>query len=150
MRSEGIIEPSVSPWSSNRVLVKKKDGSLGFCVDFRQLNDITIKDSHPLPRIDDTFDALSGSKYYSTLDLKSGYWQVGLSEEDKQKTAFSFPGGGLWQFTVMAFGLCNAPATFERLMERILHGLSYEICLVYLDDIIVHSKRFDKQIKNLR
>lgn len=150
MKEEGIIEASISPWSSNIVLVKKKDGSLRFCVDFRQLNDITIKDSHPLPRIDDTLDALSGSKYFSTLDLKSGYWQVGLAENDKQKTAFSFPGGGLWQFTVMAFGLCNAPATFERLMERVLHGLSYDICLVYLDDIIVHSKTFDEQIENLK
>lgn len=150
MKEEGIIEASVSPWSSNIVLVKKKDGSLRFCVDFRQLNDITIKDSHPLPRIDDTLDAISGSKYLSTLDLKSGYWQVGLAENDKQKTTFSFPGGGLWQFTVMAFGLCNAQATFERFMERFLHGLSYDICLVYLDNIIVHSKTFDEQIENLK
>jgi hypothetical protein len=120
MKAECIIGPSMSPWSSNIVLVKKKDNSLRFCIDFRQLNDCTIKDSHPLPRIDDTLDALSGSKYYSTLDLKSGYWQVGLVAEDKLKTAFSYPGEGLWQFTVMIFGLCNAPATFERLIERVL------------------------------
>lgn len=90
MKSEGIIEPYTSPWSSNIVLVRKKDGSLRFCIDFRQLNNITIKDYHPLPRIDDTLDALSGSKYYSTLDLKLGYWQVSLAEADKQKTAFSY------------------------------------------------------------
>lgn len=150
MAAQGVIEPSTSPWSSNIVLVKKKDNSLRFCVDFRQLNDVTQKDSHPLPRIDDTLDALSGAKFYSTLDLKSGYWQVGISEADRPKTAFSFPGGGLWQFTVMAFGLCNAPATFERLMEKVLHGLSWKVCLVYLDDIIVFSKDFQGQLENLR
>ena len=111
---------------------------------------MTIKDSHPLPRIDQTLESLAGSMYYSTLDLKSGYWQVGLSEVDRPKTAFSYPGGGLWQFTVMAFGLCNAPATFERLMEKVLRGLSYNICLVYLDDIIVHSKTFSDHLHNLQ
>ena len=150
MAAQGVIEPSTSPWSSNIVLVKKKDNSLRFCVDFRQLNDVTQKDSHSLPRIDDTLDALSGAKFYSTLDLKSGYWQVGISEVDRPKTAFSFPGGGLWQFTVMAFGLCNAPATFERLMEKVFHGLSWKVCLVYLDDIIVFSKDFQGQLENLR
>ncbi|KAK3108631.1 hypothetical protein FSP39_012081 [Pinctada imbricata] len=150
MKSLGIIEPSTSPWSSNVVLVKKKDNSLRFCIDYRQLNEVTIKDSHPLPRIDDALDSLSGSKYFSTLDLKSGYWQVGLKEEDKEKTAFSFPGGGLWQFTVMAFGLCNAPATFERLMERVLSGLSFDVCLVYLDDIIVKSTTFQGHLTNLQ
>ena len=118
MADQGIIEPSTSSWSSNIVLVKKKDNSLRFCVDFRQVNDVTKKYSHPLPRIDDTLDALSGAKLFSTLDLKSGYWQVGLTPEDRPKAAFSFPGGGLWQFTVIAFGLCNAPAAFERLMEK--------------------------------
>ena len=109
-----------------------------------------MKDSHPLPRIDQTLESLAGSLYYSTLDLKSCYWQVGLSEVDRPKTAFSYPGGGLWQFTVMAFGLCNAPATFERLMEKVLRGLSYNICLVYLDDIIVHSKTFSDHLHNLQ
>lgn len=99
---------------------------------------MTKKDSHPLPRIDDTLDALSGAKLFSTLDLNSGYWQVGITPEDRPKTAFSFPGGGLWQFSVMAFGLCNASATSEQLMEKDLNSLSWKMCLVYLDDIIEH------------
>ena len=101
------------------------------------------------PRVDVTLDALNGAKWFSTLDLKSGYWQIELDSADKEKTAFSF-GQGLWQFTVMPFGLCNAPATFERLMEAVLKGLSWDICLVYLDDIIVHTRSFDQHLMNLK
>ncbi len=105
------------------MLVRKKDGSMCFCVDYCKLNSITKKDSYPLPRIDDTLEALEGASWLSTLDLKSGYWQVQLSKEAKEKTAFSLPGMGHWPFKVMPFGLCNAPATFERLMEYVLAGL---------------------------
>lgn len=149
MAERGLIEHSTSPWSSPIIMVSKPDGTIRFCCDFRKLNDCTIKDSQPLPRIDDTLDALSGSAWFSTLDLKSGFWQVGVAKKDRPKTAFSIQGSGLWQFTVMPFGLCNAPATFERLMERVLSGLTWKTCLVYLDDIITFSKTFEEHIDRL-
>ena len=101
-----------------------------------------------MPRIDDILDTLAGSRIFSTLDLKSGYWQVDMTQKEWEKTAFTI-GTGLWQFTVMPFGLCNAPATFERLMENILRGLSWKTCLVYLDDIIIVEKSFEDHLKNL-
>lgn len=154
MQRQGVIEPSQSPWSSPVVLVRKKDGSMRFCVDYRLLNDVTRKDSYPLPRIDDTLDTLAGAKIFSTLDLKSGYWQVGIHPHDREKTAFCVGNGGssgnsLWQFVVMPFGLCNAPATFERLMEFVLRGLNWKTCLVYLDDIIVLGRTFDEHLQHL-
>lgn len=149
MKKEDIIEESSSPWSSPVVLIPKKDGTKRFCVDYRMLNSVTKKDSYPLPRIDDTLDVLSGSAWFSTLDLKSGYWQVGLAKEAKEKTAFS-TGSGLWQFKVLPFGLCNAPATFERLMERVLKGILFKTCLVYLDDIIVFGPSFDEHLARLK
>jgi hypothetical protein len=149
MKERGVIEESDSPWSSPVVLVRKKNGDLRFCVDYGKLNAVTKKDCFPLPRIDDTLDTLAGAKWFSTLDLKSGYWQVALHPDDKEKTAFS-TGQGLWQFTVMPFGLCNTPATFERLMESVLRGLTYDACLVYLDDVIVVGRTFQEQLDNLR
>lgn len=148
LSSQGLIEKSSSPWSSALVLVRKKDGSLRCCVDYRLLNAATIKDSYPLPRIDDTLDALSGSTWFSTLDLKSGYHQVAVAEADKPKTAFS-AGNGLWQWRVMPFGLCNAPATFERLMESVLSGLHWRTLLVYLDDVIVFGRTFEEELERL-
>lgn len=149
MREAGIIEPSDSPWTSPVVMVPKKDGKWRFCVDYRRLNDVTEKDSYPLPRIDESLDLVAGSKWFSSLDLRSGYWQVALSPAARPKTAFS-TGRGLWQFTVMPFGLCNAPATFERLMEKVLVGLPPTECLVYLDDLLVHGKTFQAALASLR
>ncbi|KAL5516401.1 hypothetical protein EMCRGX_G001711 [Ephydatia muelleri] len=148
MLQQGIIEPSGGAWASPIVLVRKKDGSYRFCVDFRRLNSVTKKDVHPLPRIDDALDTLSGSKWFSTLDLASGYWQVEMDPADKEKTAFITP-FGLHQFRVMPFGLTNAPSTFQRLMSMVLAGLSWVTCLVYLDDIIIFSRTVEEHLQRL-
>lgn len=148
LHRQGLIEPSESPWSSAVVLVRKPDGGRRLCVGYRRLNDVTIKDSYPLPRIDDTLDALMGAKWFSTLDLKSGYHQVEMEEADKLKTAFSC-GQVLWHFRVMPFGLCDAPSCFERLMERVLEGLQWRTALVYLDDIIIFAHNFEEELQRL-
>ena len=145
----GVIEPSESPWAANIVLVKKKDGTKRLCVDYRNLNEVTIKDAYPIPRIDETLDALGSAKWFSTLDLSSGYWQVALDEEAQDKTSFIVR-NGLYRWKVMPFGLTNAPATFERLMEKVLKGLQWEVLLVYLDDIIVYGRSVEEEIHRLR
>ena len=146
MLSQGVIEESKSPWASPVVLVSKKDGGLRFCIDYRQLNRVTKLDEFPLPRIDDTLDLLAGAKFFTTLDLASGYWQVAM---DQEKTAF-MTYSGLYEFKKMPFGLVNAPATFQRLMEVVLSGLAREGCLVYLDDVLVMGKTMAEHNKNLR
>ena len=110
--------------------MKKKDGSLRFCVDYRQLNERTVKDSYHLPRIDDCPDYLSGATWFTTMGLRRGYHQVAMDERDKEKT--STTRRGTFSFNVMPFGLCNAPATFQRLMDCIMRGLNYEVCLICL------------------
>ena len=138
----------MSAWSAPTVLVTKKDGTTRFCVDYRRLNNNTKKDAFPLPRIDDSLNSLSGQSWFSTLDLASGYWQVRLSEDAKPKTAFATH-SGLFQFAVMPFGLCNAPATFERLMSQLMRGLHWKRCLVYIDDILVFGNDFESALHSL-
>jgi len=143
------LQGSSSPWAAPAVLVRKKDDSWRFCVDYRRLNAVTTKDSYPLPRIDDALDYITGSSWFSSLDMRSGYWQVEVAPEARPKTAFTI-GQGLWQFRVMPFGLCNAPATFERLMERVLAAVPHDRCVVYLDDLLVHASSFEGAMANLR
>ncbi|UYV79013.1 K02A2.6-like, partial [Cordylochernes scorpioides] len=148
MLTEGIIRPSSSPWSFPVILVKKRDGEYRFCVDYRKLNNVTVKDVYPIPRIDEVMDTLQGSTHFSAIDLRSGYWQVEVEERDKEKTAFT-TAHGLYEFNVMPFGLCNAPATFERNMENMLGNLRWQICLCYLDDVIIYSPDFPTHLKRL-
>lgn len=143
-----VIRESCSPYASPIVLVKKKDGSLRLCVDYRQLNAKTRRDAFPLPRIEESLDALSGARWFSTLDLASGYNQVPVSERDKSKTAFCTP-FGLFEWNRMPFGLCNAPSTFQRLMERIFGDQQYQSLLLYLDDIVVFSSSVSQHLERL-
>ena len=148
MLEQGVIQQSTSPWASPIVLVKKKDGNFRFCVDYRKLNAVTKRDAHPLPRIDDLLDSLQGSTMFSTLDLRSGYWQIAMSPEDREKTAFITP-EGLWEFLRMPFGVSNGCATFQRAIQIVLSGLKYDTCLCYFDDIIIPSINLQQHCERL-
>jgi transposase InsO family protein len=149
MLQQGVIEPACSPYASNLVLVKKKDMTYRCCVDYRQLNSTTRKDAYPLPRIDVCLDAMANSKWFSTFDLRSSYHQVKVADEDMDKTAFICP-RGQFRFRTMPFGLCNAGATFQRLMDLVMSGLNLNICLCYLDDIIAYSTTTEEHLRRLR
>ena len=145
----GVVKPSKSEWASPVVLVRKKDGGVRWCVDYRKLNDLTVKDAYPLPKIDECLDTLSGATMFSTLDLMCGYHQVEVKEADRSKTAFVTK-HGLFEYTRMPFGLCNAPSTFQRAMELVLRGLQWSILLIYLDDVIITGKSFKEHMTNLQ
>ena len=148
MRERDLITPSKSAWSSPITLVKKKDSKYRFCIDYRKLNEVTRKDCFPLPRTDDLSDAFGGNKYFSVMELSSGYWQVGVHSEDQDQTAFA-TADGLYNFKVMPYGLCNSGATFQRLMELILPGLHWSTCVLCVDDIICFSKTVDEHVARL-
>ncbi len=148
MLKNDIIRPSSSPYGSPILLVKKKDSDYRFCVDYRKLNENTVKDRYPLPRIDETIDSLHGAMYFSTLDLASGYWQIELDEESKPKTAFTTEFGH-FEFNRMPFGLQGAPSSFQRLMNHIFREELNMFVLVYLDDIIVFSRNLDDHFRHL-
>ena len=148
MLQAGLIEPSTSCWASPIVPVRKKDGSIRLCVDYRRLNSVSKHDAYPMPRIDDIIDRIGEVKYISALDLTRGYWQVPMSAADRHKTAFTTP-MGLFQFTVMPFGLSGAPATFQRMMDQILSGYK-EFSAAYLDDLVVFSDTWAEHLKHLR
>ena len=152
MQDEGVIQPSSSPWSSAIVLVRKKDGTLRICVDYRHLNSVTKLDTFPLPRIDDLLDQLGSAKYFTTLDLAAGYWQIRVADDSIEKTAFITP-GGLYEFRVMPFGLTNAPAIFQRLMQQVLQGLNPaegpSFVSVYIDDVLIFSRSLEEHLHHI-
>ncbi|RXN22180.1 Transposon Ty3-I Gag-Pol poly [Labeo rohita] len=145
---KGVIKESTSPYASPVVLVRKADGSLRLCVDYRKLNSKTQRNAFPLPRIDESLDALCNAQVFSSIDLASGYHQVAVHEKDQYKTAFVTP-FGLYEYARMPFGLCNAPATFQRLMQAVMGDLVFQMVLVYLDDLLVYSNTFETHLSRL-
>ena len=148
MLERGVITESTSEWASPPVLVRKKDGTLRYCIDFRALNKVTRKDAFPLPNIENCLDTLRGSTFMSTLDMAAGYYQIEIDEKDKHKTAF-ITKYGLFEHTKLPFELCDAPATFSRVIQLVLQGLTWTECLAYLDDVIVLGKSFRDHMNNL-
>ena len=145
-----VIRPSNSPWCNAVVLVRKKDGSLRFCINFRRLNSLRVKDSHPLPHICETLETLAGAAHYTTIDMNSGFWQVLMDDESKQYTAFTLGSMGLYECKSMPFGLCNTPPTFQRLMLNCLGELNLTYCLIHLDDVIIFSKTEEEHLERMR
>ena len=144
----GVIQPSSLAWSSPIVMVRKKTGDIRVCIDYRKLNERTIKDAYPLPRIDMCLDCLSSAKVFSTIYLQSAYMQLEVAEDDIYKTAF-ITKYGLFEYLAMPFGLCNPTSTIQRCMEMVFRGLQWNIHLVYLDDIIVMASNFEEHIERI-
>ena len=145
---QGVIRESTSPYGQQLVIVKKKDGGLRLCCDFRQLNQKTFKDAYPLPRVQEVLEAVKGAKWYSVMDLVSGYLQVPLAERCKHKTAFRAL-GQLFEFEKMPFGVCNGPATFSRLMSKCFGDLNLIWLIIFLDDLLLYSKTIDEMLERL-
>ena len=149
MLDAGVVQESASPWASPVVIVPKKDGSLRLCINYRKLNNITVKNCYPLPNIDDIITYLGQAKYLSCLDLKSGYWQMAMNKGDKEKTAF-VTHQGLYEFNVMPFDLTNAPSVFQELMNHVLKGIRNKYAMPYIDDILVYSRTFEEHMQHIR
>ena len=143
-----VIEPSESPWASPIVTVRKKDGSLRLCIDYRKLNAVTQDDTYQMPRVEELIEKLGDATYITTLDLTKGYYQVPVAQEDREKTAFTTP-FGKYRFKTMPFGLKGAPSTFQRLMDRVLSGC-HEYAAAYLDDIIIFSTSWENHLTHIR
>ncbi|KAK9151698.1 hypothetical protein Syun_010007 [Stephania yunnanensis] len=139
----------MSPWGAPILFVKKKDGTMRMCIDYRKLNKVTVRNHYPLPRIDDLFDQLKGARFFSKIDLRSGYHQLRIREEDIQKTAFSRR-YGLFEFTVMPFGLTNAPTIFMDLMHRVMRPYLDRFVIVFIDDILIYSRTREDHEGHLR
>ena len=150
MLDGGAIRPSKLPWCNAVVLVRKKDGTLRFCINFCRLNARTKKDSFPLPRMQETMESMVGARFFSSMDLKSGFWQVRMSEKSQQYTVFTVVSLGVYEFLRMPYRLCNAPATFQRLMQNCLGELNLTYALVYLEDVIVYSKTEEDHLRRLQ
>ena len=148
LQKERMVEPSASPFASRTIFVCKKDGTWRLCIDYRKLNTITKKDAHPLPPIEDIFDTLPGSKLFTTLYLMMGYHQVELHPDDRKNSTLKTP-FGLFQYTVMPFGLTTATETFIRLMSEMFSGMIYNTCLAYLDDTIIFGRKFTEHLVRL-
>ncbi|KAL4030283.1 hypothetical protein IC575_008519 [Cucumis melo] len=146
---KGFIRPSVSPWGTPVLFVKKKDGSMRLCIDYRELNKVTVKNRYPLPRIDDLFDQLQGATVFSKIDLRSGYHQLRIKDGDVPKTAFRSRYGH-YEFIVMSFGLTNAPAVFMDLMNRVFREFLDTFVIVFIDDILIYSKTEAEHEEHLR
>ncbi|CAL9019207.1 unnamed protein product [Prunus brigantina] len=149
LQAKGYICPSTSPWGAPALFVKKKDLTLQMCIDYRQLNRVTIKNKHPLPRIDDIFDQLRGSHFFSKIDLRSGYNQLRVKVEDIPKTAFRTRYGH-YELVIMPFGLTNAPAAFMDMMNRIFRPYLDQFVIVFIDDILIYSKSQEEHEEHLR
>ena len=150
MLDGGAIRPSQSPWCNAVVLVHKKDGGLRFCINFRRLNSRTKKDAYPIPRMQETMESMVGAQFFSTMDLKSRFWQVKMAKDSQQYTTFTVGSMGVYEFLRMPYGLCNAPVTFQRLMQNCLRELNLTYALIYLDDVIVFSRTEDEHLHRLQ